>query len=180
MDGSEELEMETVLAIDPGSDVSSWVLYDATTSMILGCADEVKNLDLVSVIPVTAIRDVAIEWIESYGVKHIGVHTFATCYWIGRFHQAAEAGGCTVEHIPRREVKRALALSANAKDSDVRQSILERFPATGRNSKGEITPVGTLKNPGPLHGIKGHCWAALGVAMAWQERLRGATKCNGA
>jgi hypothetical protein len=58
-----------------------------------------------------------------------------------------------VRLIPRRDVKLTLCGSARAKDTNIRQALIDAL--------GE---VGTKKNPGPLYGVSGHYWAALGVA----------------
>jgi hypothetical protein len=92
--------------------------------------------------------DIAIEWIESYGMA-VGQDVFRTVFQIGRMQQQLGA----VRLIPRRDVKLTLCGSARAKDTNIRQALIDA-----------IGPVGTKKNPGPLYGVTGHYWAALAVA----------------
>jgi hypothetical protein len=91
---------------------------------------------------------VAIEWIESYGMA-VGQEVFRTVFQIGRMQQQLGP----VRLIPRRDVKLTLCGSARAKDTNIRQALIDA-----------IGEVGTKKNPGPLYGVSGHYWAALGVA----------------
>ena len=55
-----------------------------------------------------------------------------------------------------------LCKNNRAKDGNVRQAILDRYPATGG---GKNPQVGTKKAPGPLYGVSGHAWQALAVAI---------------
>ena len=104
---------------------------------------------------------VLIEWIESYGMP-VGAETFHTCRWVGRFQQAALDAGMAVELVPRKTVKMTLCGSMRAKDSNVRQALIDRYGG----SRG--VAVGTKKKPGPLYGVSGHAWSALAVVEAWK------------
>lgn len=57
---------------------------------------------------------------------------------------------------------------AAAKDKQIRRALIARFPATGGGAE---PAIGTKKASGPLYGVKDHCWAALGVAVAYADRL---------
>jgi hypothetical protein len=103
---------------------------------------------------------VAIEMIASYGMP-VGREVFETCVWIGRFQQALESPG-TAELVYRKDVKLHLCGSPRAKDGNVRQALIDLFPATGG---GKTPQIGTKKQPGPLYGMSSHAWAALGVAI---------------
>src|SRR5438309_8443003 len=111
------------------------------------------NTDLLVMLQTRANHgeQLVIEWIESYGMP-VGKEIFDTVRWVGRFQQAwRDPEG--VRFIPRRAVKLHLCNSPRAKDSNVRQALLDKFG-----------PQGTKKNKGPLYGVKTHAWAALGVA----------------
>ena len=54
----------------------------------------------------------------------------------------------------------------SAKDSNVRQALIDRFPRSGG---GKTPQIGTKGDPGPLYGIKKDEWAALGVAITTLE-----------
>ena len=60
-----------------------------------------------------------------------------------------------------------LCNSVRAKDSNVRQALLDRFPATGG---GKTPQIGTKSKPGPLYGFSKDMWAALGVALTFANR----------
>lgn len=162
---------KTIVGIDPGSMKSNFVLLLEDHVTYVG--HQIDNDGFVREVltrldwGVDAI--VVIEEIESYGVKHIGVSTFRTCFWIGRFVEAFTSLGVIVALMPRRYAKKSLALAPNARDRDVRQSLMERFAASGQTGTGDVSPIGTLRHPGPLYGMKGHCWDALAVAWAIQE-----------
>jgi len=73
--------------------------------------------------------------IASYGMA-VGKEVFETCVWIGRFIEIARLRNIEVEYIYRKEEKMNLCNSMKAKDSNIRQALIDRF--------GE---VGTKKNP---------------------------------
>jgi hypothetical protein len=91
---------------------------------------------------------------------------FETCYWTGRF---AEAYGFGTARITRGEVKMHLCHTMKAKDTNVRQAILDRFGGKDR-------AIGTKSSPGPFRGITSHLWAALAVAIVYHDQI--ATKAS--
>lgn len=153
-----------VMAIDPGYEVSAWVLYDAGT--ILEHAIE-SNTDLLVRLSsgswrVGGIDAVVLEQIESYGMA-VGREVFETVFWTGRFFDRAHYKTVTVERMPRRTVKVHLCQSARAQDSNIRVAILDRFG-------GKEAAIGKKKTPGPLFGVKSHEWAALAIAITWTDQ----------
>lgn len=76
-----------------------------------------------------------IEMIASYGMA-VGKEVFDTCVWIGRFKETAIMNHKKVEYIYRKDEKMNICHSMKAKDSNIRQALIDRF--------GE---VGTKKNP---------------------------------
>lgn len=73
--------------------------------------------------------------IASYGMA-VGKEVFDTCIWIGRFIELAKLQNIDAEYIYRKDEKINLCNSMKAKDSNIRQALIDRF--------GE---VGTKKNP---------------------------------
>lgn len=73
-----------------------------------------------------------IEMIASYGMP-VGKEVFDTCVWIGRF---VEASGMPTNYIYRKDEKMNICHSMRAKDSNIRQALIDRFGV-----------VGTKKNP---------------------------------
>lgn len=159
-----------VFAIDPGPVQSGWVLYDGNRVRDLGVDENyVLRCELFPVFRKKADM-LGIEMIASYGMA-VGAEVFETCVWIGRFmEQWPET--LPLYRIPRADVKLHLCKSAKAKDSNIRQAILDIFPPSG----GGVTPqVGTKSKPGPLFGMNSHTWPALGVAMVTLEKAKNET-----
>ena len=151
-----------IIAIDPGTTRSAFVVIDERESLPMiiekGIVD---NNDLVSALRPGGhlcqdglIRCLYIEMVASYGMA-VGRSVFETCVWIGRF---AEAWG-DAELIYRKDVKIHLCGQTRAKDSNIRQAIMDKY-----GSERSIA-IGTKKQPGPLYGVSKDIWAALGVAL---------------
>lgn len=136
--------MSIIVGIDPGPVDQSCVLFDSVEKRVVSVGT-FKADDLPDAL---FKHHVAIEWIESYGMA-VGQEVFRTVFQIGRMQQQLGP----VRLIPRRDVKLTLCGSARAKDTNIRQALIDA-----------IGVVGTKKNPGPLYGVAGHYWAALGVA----------------
>ena len=94
---------------------------------------------------------VAIEMIACYGMA-VGAEVFETCLWIGEFRGYMRPQPVTLCY--RKDIKLHLCGTTKAKDSNVRQSLIDR-----------LGPPGTKANPGPTYGIKSHVWSALAVAV---------------
>jgi hypothetical protein len=150
---------QSILALDPGTTQSGWCEFDARGRVLdSGVA---SNHDVLRW--VQADRDasiLAIEMIASYGMA-VGREVFETCVWIGRFQQAWR-DPASVRLVYRRDVKLHLCGSSKAKDPNVRQALIDLFPATGG---GKTPQIGVKAQPGPLFGVSSHAWPALGVAV---------------
>jgi hypothetical protein len=147
----------TILALDPGPVQTGFCCYDG--ARVLRCG-VLPNDDMLDAVRHTPNQRLAIEMIASYGMA-VGREVFETCVWIGRFQQAWRAPEA-VELVYRKDVKMHLCGTPRAKDANIRQALLDLFPATG----GGATPqVGTKGKPGPLFGVSTHVWPALGVAI---------------
>ena len=161
-------EVSRLFAIDPGTTESGWVLLEAGKVADCGIHD---NHDVLRWIKAgQGAQLLAIENIAGMGMT-VGQSTFDTCRWIGRFQQAW-ADPEAVVLVLRRQVKSYLCGNQQAKDPNIRQALLNIFPATGG---GERPQIGTKAKPGPLYGVTSHAWSALAVAMtvAGTRRLKG-------
>ena len=172
-----------IVAIDPGSEESAVLTFSMTEQR--PAMSETGILPNNSVLD--ALRDyrygggprLAIEMVGSYGMP-VGRTTMDTLVWIGRF---VETWGGRYELVPRRQqwggaasgvygkegkhegVCMALCGTTRAKDSNIRQALIDRF------GPGKERAIGTKKSPGPLFGIKTHLWAALAVAVTVADAM---------
>ena len=176
-----------ILAIDPGDKQSAFVLLNGKQDIESGIT---LNEDLLLELQEnnTWADHLAIETIACYGMA-VGEEVFETCYWIGRFVQAY-AGEYT--RIKRMAVKMNLCHNSRAKDSNIRQALIDRYggqaqaiggnkckKCKGKGWFGTGRPVCTackgakwLNPPGPLHDMHGDdLWAALSVAVTYADSL---------
>lgn len=150
-----------ILAIDPGNANSAYVFMSEGQVLEM---DKLPNDDLLHMIDLIPwhLDAFVIEMIASYGMP-VGREVFETCVWIGRFIQRRN----DTHHLAyRKDIKLHLCGTTRAKDANIRQALLDRFPATGG---GKIPQVGTKAMPGPLYGIHSDIWAALAVAVYYSD-----------
>lgn len=153
-----------ILAIDPGTLKTGWVVYDTKTHNILdkGITENYGlKMYIKSSIGENVFDSVAIEMIASYGMP-VGREVFETCLYIGQLMQMMDDAYVPCDLIFRRDVKQAICHNGKAKDKDIRQALIDEFPRDGGGKKPQI---GTKTQPGRLYGITSHIWAALGVAI---------------
>jgi hypothetical protein len=146
-------------ALDPGTDQSALVTVWLDGGPVAGHMWE--NGELLS-----ALREAStllpahhvIEEVASYGMP-VGREVFQTVFWSGRF---AEAWSTDLRRswslLPRKDVKLTLCGSMKAKDANIRQALIDRYGGPACVKKG-----------GALAGIKSHLWAALALAVTYQE-----------
>jgi hypothetical protein len=156
--------MSQILAVDPGNEQSGFCIYNGEIVEVSGIAENDK---MAQVIDAGAFDHLAIEMIASYGMP-VGREVFETCVWIGRFIECYRDPD-VVRLIYRKDVKLHLCGSTKAKDSNIRQALLDMFPRTGG---GKTPQVGTKAQPGPLYGVSSHAWAALGVAITAAHQMK--------
>jgi hypothetical protein len=154
VDHHDESGTAPILALDPGTTETAFVLYQAGPIHPILEHDKVPNAEVLELLPrFSRLPGVtlAVEMIASYGMP-VGREVFETCVWIGRFVQAWQPGAH--EFVYRRDVKMYLCGSNRAKDGNIRQALLDL-----------VGPQGTKKAPGPTYGLRGDEWAALAVAV---------------
>jgi len=144
-----------ILAIDPGTEQSAFVVYDPELRMILASC-VVPNAELIAMSPPYTPK--VVEWVESFALR-VGSELFETVYWIGRFDQAFGP----LARVTRKQVKLHLLGTCRGGDSDIRAALIERF------GPGKAKAVGSKKQPGPLFGLKSHELSALAVAITYAE-----------
>jgi len=147
--------MSGVLAIDPGTSRSAWVLLAPDGSLLrFGLLD---NPDLLDVVRAgwPDWSHVVIEQVASYGMP-VGAEVFETVFWSGRFAEAASP--LPFDRLTRLAVKTHLCHSARANDANIRQALIDRYGGPGAIKKG-----------GTLHGVSKDVWAALAVGVTWLD-----------
>jgi hypothetical protein len=150
-----------ILAVDPGTVQSAIVGWDGLRVTVHGI---LPNDSIIKNIREDALQGdmLVIERVESFGMA-VGRETFRTVFWCGRFAEAWEQAGGSWAEVSRKDVKSHLCGTTRATDSNIRQALIDRFG-----------PIGTKKEPGPvLYGLKGHEFAALGVAVTYYDKRFG-------
>lgn len=159
-----------ILSIDPGNIESAYCVIDSKTYKPLEF-NKIKNETLEVGFwnqNQYKIDKLVIEMIASYGMA-VGKEVFDTCVWIGRFVELASLQAIEVEYIYRKDEKMNLCHSMKAKDSNIRQALIDRFGV-----------VGTKKNPGWFYGFKKDIWSAYAVGVTYLDKLKESedTKCQ--
>lgn len=151
-----------VLGIDPGPTTCGVVLYDAAARQVTGAWSAVSVEDVLLLVLQRTDTVVAIERVQAQGQS--GASLLETSEVVGRLQQRALDFGRAVRLMYRREVLRALDVTGTGnRDALVRQRIIE--------AHGGAAAIGTKRAPGPLYGVSGHAWQALGVAFAAAETM---------
>jgi hypothetical protein len=158
----------TIFAIDSGPTTCGAVLYHPIASRVLWAANKLPVEDAVELARAKA-RDgllVAIERVQSQG--QAGASLLRTSEVVGRLQQAALVGcddavlrGRPPVLLYRSEVLRALDVTGRGnRDKMVRARLIELHGGS------KEAAVGRKATPGPLYGVAGHAWQALGLAVA--------------
>jgi hypothetical protein len=154
-----------LLAIDPGNTESAYVVIDRDDRRPVQHG-KIPNEDLLDLIASDGPRyrlplyhAAAIEMVASYGMA-VGAEVFDTCVWIGRFDEALRQYGRPAALVKRLAVKLHHCHDSKAKDTNIRQALVDRFtPGQPNNGKG------TKANPGWFYGFHSDIWAAYALAV---------------
>ena len=164
-----------ILAIDPGNEKSAYVVYNTETKAE-GMHGILGNHELLGAIEdecFSYCEKMAIEMPACYGMA-VGKTVFDTCRWVGVFQLASGLKKSML--VYRKSVNKedgidsvvmCLCKNSRANDSNVRQAIIDRYPATGG---GKTPQIGTKSKPGPLYGVSKDVWSALAVAITFEEK----------
>jgi hypothetical protein len=147
-----------LLAVDPGSTRSAWLTMDEWRRPLAFGIENNEALVLTFTEWPVAADHMAIETMHSRGMP-TAQEEFETQFWAGRFAQAFRG---PFTQIKRHDVKMAICGSPRAKDSNIRQALIDQFG-------GKAMAVGSKKVPGDLYGIANDCWSALAIACYWWD-----------
>lgn len=158
-----------ILAIDPGNKESGYAVIEMPNFELVefGKVENDKLLRTINLLPYK-IDDVAIEMVASYGMA-VGKDVFETCVWIGRFAQRIHDSGyyCVPAYVYRKDEKMTLCGSMKAKDSNIRQALIDRYAKHDfKNGKG------TKANPDTFYGVAKDVWQAIAVGVTYWEMHR--------
>uniref|UniRef100_A0A6H1Z7R9 Uncharacterized protein n=1 Tax=viral metagenome TaxID=1070528 RepID=A0A6H1Z7R9_9ZZZZ len=141
-----------ILAVDPGTTQSAFVFLDGERILDKGLVANERLEELLTGVRFTPADLWVIEKIQCFGMV-VSESIFETVYWTGRF---AVAGGDKFYRIPRMPVKIHFCHSSRAKDSNIIQSLKDRFEP-------DLLPRQRPK--GILNGVRADEWQALALAV---------------
>lgn len=158
-----------VFAIDPGNINSAYAVMQTRTDQDYELLEFGKhtNKECMAKMLDWAEGDfqpdvIVIERVASYGLA-VGKEVFETCEWIGRFSQEGEKY-IKVDYIYRKDEKITICGSMKAKDSNIRQALIDRFATKDfKNGKG------SKNDPDYFYGVSKDCWAAIAVAVSYLD-----------
>lgn len=160
-----------IFAIDPGNEESAFALLSKDLKPFRFA--KLKNSDMMDTLSEWCRNNeshgeshpVCIEMVASYGMP-VGKTVFDTCVFIGELKRQAEHYGQAVHLVYRKDEKMNLCHNMTAKDSNIRQALIDRF--------GE---VGTKNNKGWFYGVSKDVWSAIAVGVTWAD-TQTYTCCN--
>lgn len=150
----------SVLAVDPGCEVSAWCLYVGGRVFSIGrdSNDATAYLVATSSSPNTVL---AIEDMESFGMP-VGREVFRTVRWSGRFIERWRGERRPVL-VPRRLVKLTLCGSSRAKDGNVRQAVIDALGEPRTKAR---------PNPNYPRRPSKDEWSAIAIALTYERLVR--------
>lgn len=152
-----------IFAIDAGTTQSGYCIM--TDSYELLEHGKLANDILMQRLYDSEFETLVVEMIASYGMS-VGKSVFETCVWIGRFIEAAiHSKGANVDKVYRKDEKINLCGTMKAKDSNVRQALIDRFARfdfkTGKGRKNERDF---------FYGVSKDAWMAIACAVCSIDR----------
>lgn len=152
-----------LLAIDPGTEKSAFVIYDGNVIHKKGIVNNKELLDEIYRLD-SGVQVIHIEMVASYGMA-VGKDVFTTVVWIGRFIEAAHNNAIPVQEIYRKDVKMWHCQSMRAKDSNIRQALIDKYGDPG-----------TKYDPNPIYNdsdikMSKDIWSAFAIATMFFENI---------
>jgi hypothetical protein len=170
-----------LIAIDTGTTKSAYCIFRPCESNIIEIdileneelVKRLKELSRTNQASVSPMRQILVlEMFKSYGAV-LGDTVLMSCVWIGRFI-AAFGESRTFDLIPRKTIVTKLCGRSSARDSNVRQALIDHFAGINHSSLGEFYKVGTeakslVRKGGSLYTVKKDMWSALAVAVTYLD-----------
>jgi len=151
----------TILAIDPGPEESGYlILGDKILDMGKIINDYLE--DLLYSKRISNLRpSVVVEIVKSYGMP-AGDSLFRTMWWLGRFSVSCDNMCYHYYEVTRKAVVSYLCNSGRAKDSNVRQALIDKYEP-------DLPPKKRPKKF--LKGVSKDMWSALAIATYFKENF---------
>lgn len=159
-----------IIAIDPGEHDHAVALMSPMTIQKIGYLNTEELVGFIRYKHTEGYKAVIIEKVVSYGMP-IGASTIETIFNTGRIYQAAlNVNKYILDLIPRKQVCKLVCNNGRAQDKNIRQAVIDYFPATGG---GKRPTIGTKKKPGPLYGVSGYdMFSAIALGLAYYEKIK--------
>lgn len=142
-----------LISIDPGTEKSGiCIITDPKRGPFQ--AAKLENYKVLRYLFGKRDHKLSIETMTATGMA-VGESTFKTAIWIGRFLQQHNGSHRLVK---RGEVKIHICGSMQAKDSNIRQALIDRFGGKG-----------TKEAPGLLYGFTNDLYSALAIGLTALE-----------
>lgn len=153
-----------ILSIDTGTTKSGYCFM--SDSYELFEHGKLDNEEILNKIYDSDFDTLVVEMIASYGMS-VGQSVFESCIWIGRFIEAAtKYKNARIDKIYRKDEKINLCGSMKAKDSNIRQALIDRFAKFDfKNGKG------TKNNRDFFYGVSKDAWMAIACAVCSIDKM---------
>lgn len=158
-----------ILAIDPGNTQSGVAIIELPEFRLLWFA-KLPNEAVHKNATLYDFDEIAIEMVACYGMP-VGKDIFETCLWIGRFLE--QFNEYKKSFVYRKEEKLHLCNSMKAKDSNIRQALINRYAKHDfKNGKG------VKNNPDTFYGVSKDVWQAIAVGVTHYEKMKLQGRCK--
>lgn len=146
-----------ILALDVGTEQSAFCFVDEITYKPVNFG-KINNAILLEIVKKGEYDTLVYEGFACYGMP-VGKSTINSIEWNGRYKQVATDLKKDTEIVYRMEEKMNLCKNMKARDSNIRQALIDRF--------GE---VGTKNKQGWFYGFKADIWSSYAVAVTYLDR----------
>lgn len=151
-----------VAAIDPGYLQSAFIVFDGlhVVAHRTEANDQIlERLEETKVIPGVVL---VLEEVQMFASHGVGKEVFDSVFWTGRFVQAWVPKRW--DRMIRSKVRAHLCHTMKSGDPQVRAALIDRFGPFKEKA------IGNKSAQGPLFGLVGHEWQALGLAVTYLDQ----------
>lgn len=157
---------QTLLAIDPGTMKSGYVILDIDTYRPLQFG-KVDNEEILKIIDSCDTQNTKVVFEKFAPQSQTGSTTIDAIVWYGRMIERVEMHGMRHYHIYRRDVKKHLlgkfSKANGSADSQIRKALVKRFAQFDF-----VNGKGNKNNPDWFYGFSTtDCYAACATGVTW-------------